>query len=138
MHDAIQLFEVGLSRSSTNPMHHCLFACWSRRLEEMLNKLQPDGIGSEADRGAGQGDNDPTTSTLHEAMERLHGQHLPASGEGSEGGPFMTPAGPRWPHGRSPPNEVNKLLQCCWLPVYVLCKLQQKLFAQAQSTQRLV
>lgn len=82
-------------------------SCVDRQLEEMLAKLQPEGgIISQASRG-GVGDNDLTTSTLQETMERLHGQHLSASGEGVQAS-FMTPAGARGPQGRSPPNEVSQ------------------------------
>lgn len=78
-----------------------------RQLEEMLAKLQPEGrAASEASRGA-VGDSDPTTSTLQETMERLHGQHLSGSGDGVDTGSFMTPAGARYPQGRSPPDGVS-------------------------------
>ena len=87
-----------------------LVAWLGRQLEEMLNRLQPEGCTASNIRGgAGQGDNDPTTTTLHEAMERLSGQHLSGSGEGSEGGALLTPAGARWPQGRSPPIQARKL-----------------------------
>lgn len=82
-------------------------SCVDRQLEEMLAKLQPAGrTTSQASRG-GVGDNDPTTSTLQETMERLHGQHLSATGEGVQAS-FMTPAGAVGPQGRSPPNEVSR------------------------------
>ena len=78
-----------------------------RQLEETLTKLQPEGsAASQASRG-GLGDNDPTTSTLQDAMERLHSQHLSSNGEGVDVGSFMTPAGARCPQGKSPPNEVS-------------------------------
>lgn len=74
----------------------------------MLTKLQPEGsMVTQASRG-GAGDNDPTTCTLQDTMERLHGQHLSGSGEGADvGGPFTTPAGARCPQDRSPPKEVS-------------------------------
>lgn len=76
----------------------------------MLTKLQPEGsAASQASRG-GLGDNDPTTSTLQDAMERLHSQHLSSNGEGVDVGSFMTPAGARCPQGKSPPNEVSLML----------------------------
>ena len=85
-------------------------ALYDRQLEEMLTKLQPEGSAvSQASRAAA-GDNDPTTSTLQDAMERLHDQHLSGSEEGVEMGSFMTPAGARCPQGKSPPNEVSLML----------------------------
>ena len=76
----------------------------------MLTKLQPEGSAlSQASRG-GVGDNDPTTSTLQDAMERLHGQHLSGNGDGVDVGSFMTPAGVRCPQGKSPPDEVSLML----------------------------
>ena len=82
-------------------------SCVDRQLEDMLAKLlQEGGSTSQASRGVG-GDNDPTTSTLQETMERLHGQHLSGTGEGVQAASFMTPAGARGPLGRSLPNEVS-------------------------------
>lgn len=95
----------------------------------MLTKLQPEGSTvSQASRSGGAGDNDPTTCTLQDTMERLHGQHLSGSGEGPDvGGAFTTPAGARCPQGRSPPNEVR--LDCAeWCSIMLVglqCLLKQ-------------
>lgn len=76
----------------------------------MLTKLQPQGCAVSLTSRGGLGDNDPTTSTLQDAMERLHGQHLSGSGEGVDIGSFLTPAGVRCPRGKSPPHEVSLML----------------------------
>ena len=79
----------------------------ARQLEDMLSKLQPHGAGStQADRDMHQGD-EVTTAALHETTGRLHDQHLSGQTEGADGPAFMTPAGARWPQGRSPVDRVN-------------------------------
>lgn len=103
----------------------------------MLAKLQPEGdIPSQASRG-GAGDNDPTTSSLQEAMERLHGQHLSGTGEGVQAASFMTPAGARGPQGRSPPNEVSYDKGCLglhMLQTLALCELLRSLLASCETS----
>ena len=73
----------------------------------MLTKLEPQGSAVSLTSRGGLGDNDPTTSTLQDAMQRLHGQHLSGSGEGADVGLFLTPGGVRCPRGKSPPHEVS-------------------------------
>lgn len=106
-HADMMLAESGSSCCISAAVHN-------RQLEEMLNKLQPEGSGVGQASRAGPGDNDPTTSTLQDAMDRLHGQHLSGSGDGVDVGSFMTPAGARCPRG--PPNEVSPTLG---QPVYI-------------------